>query len=926
MSQPKITNDQLMGPFFDIANIVRVDKNPKIGTFSSITEAIESVTSATSNNHVTIEVGPGTYDEDPIILKPYMSLKSWAGENDTTIVCNDPDSPVVTGVSNSIIDGFSLTGAIGTTGIGLFFTPTSTESLGMFRAKNIRAIGNTVDVHILGSSSMATHVVCDNLYIITTNNYTTTHIKIENPGSEYLESIFRRTSINNVYNINTILSEAVLITGPNTHATFNNALLHSMAGGPAVGDGIVIQNGAHVDLASTIIHEYNNNLVVRNIGTAPTLHVAAQISGESSIRDVSIEHPGTIGLFTGAANATKVYIHPSSPFTANYSNLDPAGGTITVGPLYFGPNHESVTNYAPLLDESMSTGVLSGGYLSPGTNALDIQVDEGYGYLAIDVGGYFALKYIEWSTQDFTLPDDTNCYLYIDNTGAIQYAVSEPNGITNIIIGRARTLSGVITYISETARRIDHLGSNFDTYLRNAIGAIYESGSQVTENTTPLHLDVTQGTYHYSLLSYYPVGGTDIDMYPWTNVNGVWTKYPSTNTVTNTQYNDTTTGMVNLTSGYYTKHTLYIGGDGPNEQYGFIPGQTEYSSLVLAEQGELPAPPPMFTDNIIPIAAIIVQEGNPNIVQILDIRPRVGFQAASVTANAVHGNLLGLAADDHPQYLLTNGTRTLTGDLNFGTHNITNVGTINGITIINSAPVSAPFITLTNDATLTDERALAVTANQLTLTDGGANSNITLSIATNPILPGNESVTLPIGTTAQQPISPTTGMIRFNSDISTVEQYRSGGWSTVAKIQQILTGNIPSASDVTIIPYDNTIPLISEGTEIWSQAITPLSTSSKIEVQFGITVDSSSSNGIIIVALFRGTTCVTARTWGTGSGNGDRPDSVAIDFTDSPATTSSVTYSVRIGTTAGTWYCNSTSGGTDLGGVLVSSYKLSELL
>lgn len=46
-----------------------------------------------------------------------------------------------------------------------------------------------------------------------------------------------------------------------------------------------------------------------------------------------------------------------------------------------------------------------------------------------------------------------------------------------------------------------------------------------------------------------------------------------------------------------------------------------------------------------------------------------------------HSTLTNLTADDHTQYLLVNGTRAMTGALNMGTFAITNVGTVNGVTV-----------------------------------------------------------------------------------------------------------------------------------------------------------------------------------------------------------------------------------------------------
>ncbi len=45
------------------------------------------------------------------------------------------------------------------------------------------------------------------------------------------------------------------------------------------------------------------------------------------------------------------------------------------------------------------------------------------------------------------------------------------------------------------------------------------------------------------------------------------------------------------------------------------------------------------------------------------------------------------------------------------------------------------------------------------------NNIATISIAPNPILPGTGSVTIPNGTTAQRPSTPTLGMVRLNTDL-----------------------------------------------------------------------------------------------------------------------------------------------------------------
>jgi hypothetical protein len=56
------------------------------------------------------------------------------------------------------------------------------------------------------------------------------------------------------------------------------------------------------------------------------------------------------------------------------------------------------------------------------------------------------------------------------------------------------------------------------------------------------------------------------------------------------------------------------------------------------------------------------------------------------------------------------------------------------------------------------------TSNQITVTV--ASNVATVSISANPVLPGTASVTIPTGTTAQRPATPTTGMLRLNTSLT----------------------------------------------------------------------------------------------------------------------------------------------------------------
>jgi len=132
------------------------------------------------------------------------------------------------------------------------------------------------------------------------------------------------------------------------------------------------------------------------------------------------------------------------------------------------------------------------------------------------------------------------------------------------------------------------------------------------------------------------------------------------------------------------------------------------------------------------------------------------------------------------------------------------------------------------------------------------------------------------------------------------------------------------------LPYDDTIPTSSEGTQVLSQAITPASSSSKIRVTAVIT-GGGANNAAVILAVFRGGTCIDVKT--AQQGNATNGQALAVsDVLDSPATGSSVTYSVRAGfasTATGASASGNLNGGFSsrlFGGASACTLTLAEIL
>ena len=93
------------------------------------------------------------------------------------------------------------------------------------------------------------------------------------------------------------------------------------------------------------------------------------------------------------------------------------------------------------------------------------------------------------------------------------------------------------------------------------------------------------------------------------------------------------------------------------------------------------------------------------------------------------------------------------------------------------------------------------TANQIGVANGtGVSGNPTISIADNAVLPGTESVTLPIGATGSRPVSAVNGMLRYNTTSAVFEGYANGAWGSITTgtgVTSVATGTGLTGGPIT---------------------------------------------------------------------------------------------------------------------------------
>lgn len=137
-------------------------------------------------------------------------------------------------------------------------------------------------------------------------------------------------------------------------------------------------------------------------------------------------------------------------------------------------------------------------------------------------------------------------------------------------------------------------------------------------------------------------------------------------------------------------------------------------------------------------------------------------------------------------------------------------------------------------------------------------------------------------------------------------------------IQLITASTIATTSGGTL-PFDNTIPQNTEGTEVLTATITPTSASSTLVIRFTCEASIVTQNNLEI-ALFQDTTANALAAWGCRFAAGNFAPG-QLNYTMTAGTTSATTFKIRVGnSTTGTCQINADETGTRLMGGVSSAW------
>lgn len=667
----------------DIPQFVTVGKGGDVD-FTSVKEAIDSITDASLANIYTVLVYPGVYSEDTITMKTGINLVG-VGNLVAIIVPSVPTNDIMIIADASSIFGIIFNGEQGHGTSSLTYTSTSTNSSNTCLIQNCFFATNDTHIKMIGGDpGTFTNVEMVNCRFGGLLSNFSTAIDISNPsgGNAYLSM-----SACNMFSAdNTPPNDFLLADGYGSVVSISSCDISTKDVEPGQGTAFHVRNGARLSISAIQLSGWNTAIYAENNGDAPNLKIVGANLFDNVV-DLNIEHPDTVGSFSGVLDFDKISVNTDSLFAVSASDHE-SGSNIILNELRFGKTVATATDVGDLILGSPTLGVNFGGDLTAGAG-FTVNVAAGFGYVELNTYPNTQLEKIEWNNTSLALPANAERYIHFNFLGVLTSSAFLPDSKMNIILGRVVTHGTAIDFIDDSNINANHSTNSVEDYLRTVFGSTYVSGSIATDAGSR-QLNVSSGAYYFSQSKKTPSGASPITFttYYGDGASGFNRELGQTQ-INNTQYDDGSGTLATLTDGYYSKHTLYTVGDGYNEQYLIVYSQDQFESQLAAENASLAVPPTFFSDGVALLASIVILK-NSSTLNITDERNIRGNSPTALAAASDHGNLIGLLDDDHPQYLLSDGSRALSGNLDLGGFNVVNVNLVDGVDVANHASRHLP--------------------------------------------------------------------------------------------------------------------------------------------------------------------------------------------------------------------------------------------
>ena len=164
---------------------------------------------------------------------------------------------------------------------------------------------------------------------------------------------------------------------------------------------------------------------------------------------------------------------------------------------------------------------------------------------------------------------------------------------------------------------------------------------------------------------------------------------------------------------------------------------------------------------------------------------------------------------------------------------------------------------------------------------------------------------------------------------SVVQQMGDGVKRTGDMVQRLLTVTLSMATGSGTIPYDDTIPQITEGTEFLTQAITPSSALNVLAIVATLSISNAGANDLCCIAIFQDATAnaLVAEYRRSGQNTIQGETDTTVRYNMLAGTASSTTFRLRLGSENGSiMTLNGKQGARKFGGVLPSLIEIGEIV
>lgn len=418
-------------------------------------------------------------------------------------------------------------------------------------------------------------------------------------------------------------------------------------------------------------------------GTSSVTIAGSSLSGNT----INFHSDSSTGVFYAicSVDELKATLVSGSTITGVVQNRDGVQTSLIGDFEYVYPSEREV-DIGKFLHANAGNGVLSGGVVTAGTGLhVDVTAGTGLGVRTSPSD----VTYCTWDavTALDILASSTNYVVYNYTTLAVESSTSL--GSTSIPLACVVTDGSGIRFLHNISSHIDSLPTTLLQYFVSTRKFVLESGIAVSQGSTARKLTIDSGYYFRGLNRLSFSGSSDMTFSNFYGTNGATEQSGQTQLdITNYDLSGTLTAM---TTDYYRSDTLFVTSD---NRVSVIMGTSEHASQELAESATTASPPTFMEETACKLAQIIVKKGT-GITLIIDRRPvstgeGSGGGGGGGGGVSVHSLLSGLSADDHTIYLLASGTRSMSGSLNMGGNQITNVGNVDGVDVSGHASRHVP--------------------------------------------------------------------------------------------------------------------------------------------------------------------------------------------------------------------------------------------